>query len=427
MATTQRRTTWFGLLGVLLACAVLSAGCGTEPAAQGTPGVMVESDAMLDGHRHLGAPVHESNLTVWPVYTNKPLDIGEFLTLQEAQARKLAHVRELGADGNDVAPGQQREEAQVEFPAGDDPEQDIRNALQRRGGGGAQVERVVIENKGKLPILVVAGTIIDGGNQDRQIGQDFVIAAGETVDVDAFCVEHGRWGGEQQVEIVDGVRLEVSENLQPSTVTTSPLFKAKSGLAIAPKVVRAAGQYEKDQGKVWENVRSSNAFLKTDNATDTLMGALEEADEKTQKLRAAYEHAVAARFARWAAGPNPPIGFAYAINGKPVTVRTFAHARIFQTQLPAFLKAMAVEAHMASEAEGANKRATYRAVIAMVRGIEKAREEELRETGAGNDNGYRRNGVGYNARCYLKPELVRKLKLPVGPDKVVLTEDWTAK
>jgi len=466
-----------GTTVLLCACALLLAGCGAEtPTPTGPAPVDIGSLAadQLDAHRTLGEPIHVDNLTVWPVYTDAPLDIGEFLTLQEAQERKVAIVRELGGAAeqgqqrarqvivqtdNDLplpapvtsptAPGTPDEpqteavnpaaspqgnpqvnpqgNPQINPQGGSEQvhqEVDLFNNDQQLATGGAEVSRVVIENKGELPILVVAGTIIDGGNQDRQIGQDFVIAAGKTVDVDAFCVEHGRWGSEAQAS--NDVEIEVGENLDPSTIATSA-FSASKSAGIAPKLVRTAGQYQKDQGKVWAEVASSNAQLKTENPTDTLMGAIDEADEKTKAKRAAYETGIADAFAALAKGDNPPVGFAYAVNGKPVTVRAFAHARIMRSQLPLFLKAMAVEAHMVSTEKAAQAKATAIDVIAMVRGIQAARKAELVKTRASNVNIYFQNDVGFNARCRLSPAMVEGFKLDVGPDHVVITEDWTAK
>ena len=40
---------------------------------------------------------------------------------------------------------------------------------------------LVIENKGDVPIYVLAGTVVKGGKQDRQIGQDFIIEGKKTV------------------------------------------------------------------------------------------------------------------------------------------------------------------------------------------------------------------------------------------------------
>lgn len=435
-----------GALMVLfsLGCLLL-AGCGTEPAAttgSGSAGVDDLGPHQLDAHRTLGEPIHADNLTVWPVYTDTPIDIGEFLTLQEAQERKVAVIRELGGTAAEGQQGQQQIEAptptQEGAPARDDePAQEAAPAqedapqagVQQEVGVGAQaaeVGRVVIENQGELPILVVAGTIIDGGKQDRQIGQDFVIAAGATVDVDAFCVEHGRWGADT---VQTGVRgdpqgVEVVDGAAPVQIA---YFRASKSAGIAPKLVRSAGQYEKDQGKVWKEVASSNAALKTENATQTLMGAVEEADAATQAKRAAYEKTIADAFAALAQREQAPVGFAYAVNGKPVTVRAFAHARILRSQLPLFLKAMAIEAHMGAEAKTADAKATAADVIAMVRGIQAAREAEVVTTRASNENVYRRNDVGFNGRCRIPKRMLRHFGVSVGPDKVVITEDWTAK
>jgi len=264
---------------------------------------------------------------------------------------------------------------------------------------------------------VVAGTIIDGGKQDRQIGQDFVIAAGATVDVDAFCVEQGRWSGQAVQELAAGDTLsEISAEREGRVLQ----FRATSMAGIAVKGVRSAGQYDKDQQKVWDNV--AGALKEVDgaeNATQTLMAAIEKADDKTLARRKKLESAVLDAFAELARGGSGPVGFAYAINGKPVTVRAFAHERILKSQLPLFVKAMALEAEMASDKAGAKEKASAADVIALVKNIEAAKEEMF-ETRASNTNAYSGNDFGFKARCVLKNGTL-------GLGKVVITEDWTAK
>ncbi len=147
----------------------------------------------------VGAPAVFENLAVFPVFAARQEDIGDFTTLDAALEAKTAEVRELDAAGADA-----------------------------ETNGSAEVNKLVIENRGKLPVLVLAGTVVKGGRQDRQIGADFVIEAGRTVPVDAFCVEHGRWNATR-----DGVE-------------TGGRFKSERVLAQAD--VRAAGQYEQDQG-----------------------------------------------------------------------------------------------------------------------------------------------------------------------------------
>ena len=61
-----------------------------------------------------------------------------------------------------------------------------------------------------------------GGKQDRQIAQDFVIGAKETVDVQAFCVEHGRWNPERDGKSTGG-SFSASGMLAPSSVRVRSL------------------------------------------------------------------------------------------------------------------------------------------------------------------------------------------------------------
>src|SRR5258708_3999499 len=110
----------------------------------------------------IGAAKTFDNLTVFAVTSKSQVDIGPMTSLDLALAKHAAQVKEIGADRSSR-------------------------------GDGAQVNSLVIDNQGDVPIYVLAGTIVKGGKQDRQIGDDFIVGARQTVPVDAFCVEHGRW------------------------------------------------------------------------------------------------------------------------------------------------------------------------------------------------------------------------------------------
>ena len=132
-------------------------------------------------------------VTVFPILSSKQTDIGPIITLHSALAEHLAEVRELGPD--EVSrPEPTREDGAVRQRA-----QLLRQHARLVGQSrGARVNTLVIENKGDVPIYVLAGTVVKGGNQDRQIAQDFLVAARTTVPIDAFCVEHGRWSSDRQ-------------------------------------------------------------------------------------------------------------------------------------------------------------------------------------------------------------------------------------
>jgi hypothetical protein len=417
-----------------LSVMAMSAACSPDPAEAGRGAV-----PRLDEHRYLGEPVTVENVTVWPVFTDSPLDIGEFLTLEEAQARGLAQVRELGGaaaqpglgqvaavnerqeqvsppgdngsggldNGSSALTGQAQQSAQAFFNDRElSPDEDRIGSLDQIADGGAAVGTLEIVNDSDLAILVCAGTVVKGGNQDRQIGQDFIITAHSKVPVDAFCVEQGRWTATRAGQATGG-----------QFVATG---------VVAAKGVRASAQYAKNQSAVWENVGLANAALGKSPRTSTFLASIEDDDPEVLERRQRVEEAL--RAALTSEGRDPagaPVGFAYAVNGEPVTVRTFAHPRILRAQLPAFLKTMTIEAEIGRRELGDSPLPTCSAedILDMVQGINQAREEVL-ATRASNFNGYRQNDFGGNANCYLE--------IPVeGSDgrtrRVAASQDWTAK
>jgi hypothetical protein len=398
----------------------LAAGCSSDDTA---PGDARRQVAQLDAHLSLGEAVTVGNLKVWPVFTDEPLELGEFLTLQEALEKKVAEVREVASQS-----GQTIQVIEIEED-NSAPAQESDNSAQTESGqqeldspfngpstnaaiGGGSVNTLEIENKGDLPILICAGTVVTGGNQDRQIGQDIVVKAKSTVPVDVFCVEQGRWSNERLGKKTDGQ------------------FKAASTNAMIG--VRSKGQYEVAQDGVWEEVakvkqtvvekmkirgQMSETQLASVVTNSSLAIALSANDSLTGKEIDAVCSKIRAHFGGFGK-KNAPVGFAYAINGKPVNVRAFANSAVFDRQLDPFLHTMATESLLAPKVE--HDAAEASAVVALVREIENA-EEVRRETAALNWNGVRRNLRGYAANCY-----VPSLGAASGK-KLAVTRDWTAR
>ena len=375
-------------------------GCHACPAAL----------TLLDAHHGLGDGVTTGNLTVWPVFTDAPLDVGEVYTLEEALGKGLAEVREQGA-----AATAERAEA----PEGLD---ELELALVELEDA-ATVGTLVVENRSDRPILICAGTVVEGGNQDRQIGQDFVVQAGATVPVDAFCVEQGRWNGVRE------------------GVATGDLFVLAD--YYAPASTRGCAQYEKDQDAVWTSVANTRLFFFQAHESDgddfnalndpslrdsfrdpvvyargaaestSLAVVLDAAAEAAPDALDATMKAVREHFD---ASPDA-VGFAYAIDGRAVAVRTFANAPLFRRHFDAFLRTMAHEAKLAAAArEGPAPAARVEDVVALVASVEKS-DETVTPTAALNRNGVRASGKGWASACYL----------PKGDGVLAVTRDWTMK
>jgi len=99
----------------------------------------------------------------------------------------------------------------------------------------AQVNRLVLYNDSARPLLLLAGEIVTGGQQDRVIGSDRIVPAKTgPIDLSVFCVEPGRWTG------------------------ATPQFGSLKGQMAQPEV-RAPAMADKNQQAVWDNVGRANA------------------------------------------------------------------------------------------------------------------------------------------------------------------------
>jgi hypothetical protein len=124
-------------------------------------------------------PVTYENISVFPVVSGSAQDTRAFLTLDEGLASGEVIVREQGSegmvrdrDGRNVRPIQ--------------PQYDRR----------ASVNQLMLINRSKRPLLLLAGELVSGGKQDRIIGKDRLVPVGAPpLPLDVFCVEHGRWTG----------------------------------------------------------------------------------------------------------------------------------------------------------------------------------------------------------------------------------------
>jgi hypothetical protein len=120
-------------------------------------------------------PVVYENIAIFPLVSGSSQDTSSFLTLEEGLASGEVIVSERGAAG------MVRDRGAVRPPQYD---------------ASASVNQLVLVNRSKRPLLLLAGELVSGGKQDRIIGKDRIVPVGaEPLPLDVFCVEHGRWTG----------------------------------------------------------------------------------------------------------------------------------------------------------------------------------------------------------------------------------------
>jgi hypothetical protein len=165
-----------------------------------------------EGNWRLLDPVTYENITIFPVVSSFMQDTSPFLTLDEGLSSGEVIVSEQGAAGL----ARTRDGRPVAVP---------------QYNAGASVNQLVLINRSKRPLLLLAGELVSGGKQDRIIGKDRIVPVGsEPLPLDVFCVEHGRWTG-------------ASSQFGASKTIVHPSVREQAAVA-------------QDQKEVWNAVRS---------------------------------------------------------------------------------------------------------------------------------------------------------------------------
>jgi hypothetical protein len=263
------------------------------------------------------SPIRSGNLTVFPVVASKSFDTGEFLTLDEGLRSGDVVVTEAGQARGLIRhrPG----EPPIVHPVRD-----------------AEVNRLVLVNNSKRPLLLLAGEIVTGGKQDRVIGKDRIVPPeSDPVDLSVFCVEPGRWvPASGKYEFGSGVG-------------------GSAGLLASP-VVRSKAMGAKDQQQVWDSVRSSQSAMAKNvettgaapavNATTSYARVMDnkevqkQVDAVAEPVQRHYESVI-----RQLRDKNA-VGVVVAVNGEIVWADIFASTQLLQKYWPKLVRSYATEA-----------------------------------------------------------------------------------
>jgi hypothetical protein len=197
-------------LGVLVSGLVGIATLGSLAFVWAAPGRSPASSSRPEGDWRLLDPVTYENISLFPVVSASTQDTSPFLTLDEGLSSGEVVVSEQGSGGLARVRGAQP----IPVP---------------QYNSGASVNQLVLINRSKRPLLLLAGELVSGGKQDRIIGKDRIVPVGaDPLPLDVFCVEHGRWSSGSQ-------------------------FMASK--TIVHPSVRERAAVNQDQSEVWDAVR----------------------------------------------------------------------------------------------------------------------------------------------------------------------------
>jgi len=210
--------------GVTIAAIFFWGYCAPRTTTAAGPLFETITGSQSDSDWRIGQPVSYETLTVFPVLSPQDAYTADFETLDAALASGEAIVAEQGEYMRRSRNGN----------VGSGP------AI----SSGPQVNQLVLVNRGKKPLLLLAGEVVSGGKQDRIIGKDRIIPVGaKPLPLDVFCVEHSRWTGGSDVFVA------AKTMVHPS--------------------VREQAAVDQDQSKVWAAVRGDTAAVRAQASVST--------------------------------------------------------------------------------------------------------------------------------------------------------------
>lgn len=254
-------------------------------------------------------PIRHGNLTVFPVVAERSHNTRDFLTLDEGLRSGEVVVSELGS----VRPLIRQ---RPHYPMGE--RQD-----------GAEVNRLVLVNNAKRPLILLAGEIVTGGKQDRVIGKDRLVPSeSDPVDLSVFCVEPGRW------------------------VATSAQFGSMKSSMAQPKV-RAQAMASKNQEMVWSEVRKAQAGMAQslsapaaaevrDTSSYARVMQNDEVREKVDSVAAPMEKEYRSLIQQLR--DRNAVGVVVAVNGRIIWSDVFASTELLEKYWPKLVRSYAAEA-----------------------------------------------------------------------------------
>jgi hypothetical protein len=222
-------------------------------------------------------------------------------------------------------------------------------------GESGSVPTLKVHNKGKDPVLLMAGEHLRGGKQNRVLNASILVAAGTELPIPVSCVERGRWAYRSPQFGGSGSSSHSSlRRMMCAQVTQS---------------YRSMGAPCSDQGEVWREVDRKLAETQSASDTSYLDKAYEDAEPQ---LRPVLEQLPA---------PEGACGAVFAYGGRVVGFDLFDRPRTLGRLWEKLLRAYAIDARVAAGAPAV----TVDAVRAWLGGAAAAKEEVFKSAGLGED------------------------------------------
>jgi hypothetical protein len=227
----------------------------------------------------LGASQHHQNLTLFPLLAPES-GTPDYLLLDEALERKLAHVAEVSESGS--------------------------------------VPELLFANEGQAKVLLVDGEELLGARQNRILNVTILVGGGQKVVIPVSCVEQGRWAYK-------------SRSFASAERTLFAKARAKKILRVSASM-RASGSRRSNQAEIWGDINEKAAFLKVDSATEAMSDIYESYSARIEEYVKAF------------APKPGQAGAVFAINGRVTGMELFDSDITFLKFMAKLVRSYAMDA-----------------------------------------------------------------------------------
>lgn len=238
------------------------------------------------------------------------------------------------------------------------------------------VPKLKVNNRGDRPVLILAGDELVGAKQNRIVNITIIISAYSEFVIPVSCVEQNRWAYRSD-KFAAGRRANAG-------------LRSKLSRAVRDSV-RERGEYDGDQGMVWEEVAHMHCSLGTSSATGAMNDAYVGVEDQLKGFIENIKY------------PKEAVGMAVFINGRITAVETFDNPVVLEKLWNSQIESYAVDSIMAEEIKPSKDRKTrlledqYEKFL---KNISQSLVEPVKSPGAGYDVGI--DGKDISGAVYLE-------------------------
>lgn len=182
---------------------------------------------------------------------------------------------------------------------------------------GGSVPDLAVENRSKLPVLILDGEELIGAKQNRVANLTMLLPAQQTTVIPVSCVEQGRW----------------AYDTDDFTVTDRVHYARgrAENLASVQRSMRTTGTRYSDQAQVWSSIDTKAAVMDAESPT----GAMGSIFERHANVLDEYVRSVK---------PGPgQVGAIFVVGNEPFGMDVFDQPETFASLLPKLVRSYAID------------------------------------------------------------------------------------